>query len=162
MIALATNPDGTPDAVRVALVGCSKAKGQRRAQALTLYTGRIFRAAVDLTTATHDQTFIVSALHGLVDLEQEVDPYDFTIARYSVEQRIAWGETVVAELSKATGAVPLRVTVLMGESYARWLRGPLARRDGWTVSYPLDGIAGIAPRVQWLRDQLLGAGGLPC
>lgn len=83
---------------RVALVGCGKAKADVPKPALQLYTGRLFRAAADFATATHDEVFIVSALHGLLAPEKEIAPYELTITGLAPEDRAAWGADVVRAL----------------------------------------------------------------
>lgn len=137
------------DPPRVALVGCGKAKAAEPRQALQLYTGRLFRAAVDFAIATHDEVFIVSAKHGLLPLEQHVEPYDLSMRDLSPAARALWGDDVARALVDAMGGVRMAVTVLMGESYARWLQPALARyaaADGWPEArYPLHGVAGVLP-----------------
>lgn len=111
----------------VSLIGCSKRKLGRRAPARELYLGQTFRLALRYAEARADRTFVVSALHGLVLLEQELEPYDFTLARDRRRRvdRDRWADAVVGELARAAG-VPSSLELLLGEAYA-W---PLVRAIG--------------------------------
>lgn len=146
----------------VALIGCGKTKLPTRAQALNLYTGGLFVASRDYALATHTEVFVLSARHGLVGLEEELDPYDFTMSDYpDVNARALWGRRVVADLAHRIGP-PSKVTVLAGERYAKWLRGPMAAVRVWPEpTYPLAGL-GIGRRLAWLKAGLADAGGKPC
>lgn len=88
-------------AAPLALVGCGAAKLGHRAPAGQLYTGQHYRAcmAAALACVPPAQIRIVSALHGLVRPDQELDPYDVTlgqpgavtagvIARQAIEQEL--------------------------------------------------------------------------
>lgn len=151
------------DPPKVALVGCGRAKGPSRAQAMHLYRGGLFRAAIDFATATHADVYIVSAKHGLIDPERVIEPYEFSIEDMTATQRERWGESTVDQL--LVNLDKFAPTLLMGESYARWLRPPLeelAKGKGWPAPVePLAGIAGFGPRIRRLRELLAEAGGLP-
>lgn len=160
-MAPAVDAAGRPDAPRVALVGCGARKLPHRAQALQLYTGTLFRKAVDFALATHDEVFALSAKHGLVGLEDELEPYDATLHDLTPGEYSAWGKRVVEALVERMGGVPCAVTVLAGAMYADAIRSGL-RRPGWPVAkYPLTGL-GIGERMAWLTAALQDAGGLPC
>lgn len=152
------------DPPKVALVGCGRAKGPSRAQAMHLYRGGLFRAAIDFATATHAGVYIVSAKHGLIDPERVIEPYEFSIEDMTATQRERWGDRIAHDLALLMNA-PSAPTLLLGESYARWLRLPLealAKGEGWIAPVePLAGIAGFGPRIRRLRELLAEAGGLP-
>lgn len=59
----------------VGLVGCGKAKKATKAKARFLYTSPAFRMALAISERRCDETLILSAEHGVVDLDQEIaDP----------------------------------------------------------------------------------------
>lgn len=146
------------DPPRVALVGCGKAKKAEPAAALHLYTGRLFRASVDFATATHDETFIVSAKHGLVRPETILRPYEHSIADEA--DPASWGRAVVRDLQQAMSGAPIVVTLLMGNRYSRWIVRAFAGK-GIRFTEPLTGIRGMGPRIVRLQEMLAEAGGLP-
>jgi len=110
--------------VAVGLVACGKEKAAAAAPARELYTGSLFRAALADAIATNDVVFVVSAKHGLVELDRVIEPYDDKLTR---GRAYAWAEDVVRELDKR---IPWRrqVTIHAGDVYASALAARL-RKD---------------------------------
>lgn len=85
----------------VGIVACSKTKLNHAAPARELYTSQLFRAARAYCEATYDRWLILSALHGLVEPDQVIEPYDVTLARMTAADRTAWGVTVLDQVIAA-------------------------------------------------------------
>ncbi len=72
------------------VVPCGDAKRPRRARASELYVGSFFRHALAAATAEADavggRVLIMSAKHGLVDLDQVLAPYDMKMGRTAAAQ----------------------------------------------------------------------------
>ena len=151
---------------RVALVSCSADKASERRPAAQLYLGQLFRLSVewiDLRRDVYHHWAILSAEHGLVMPDWELDPYDTCMAQ--VDRR-AWGERVTAQLRDHFGLEKI-YTVLGGADYS----GPLAGRvpyletpfDHWreihTWAHPRArwGIGKIMQRLKNENDQLRAA-----
>lgn len=142
----------------VCLVGCGASKAKRARPARELYTSRLFVASMAYAEATSDRVFVVSAKHGLLARFEWVEPYDRRLADLGgVKERDAWGERVVVALERSFASP--RVTLLMGDSYARHLRGPLRFRASehytggrWpAAAEPLRGVSTINARATWLE-----------
>lgn len=134
--------------MRVALVGCSKMKLDRPAPARELYTSAAFRMSLGYAVrevAPHGRVFILSALHGLLDTERVVAPYDFTMRE--VVDVGAWAEGVCAELADLVG--PVELVIFAGRAYADPIGRVLAGRRGWSVVEPLRGLT-QGPRLRFL------------
>jgi hypothetical protein len=161
------NDTVAPAVLRVALIGCGAKKVDRRARARELYTGSLFRFAVAWASQHCDRAFVVSAMHGLVDLDTELDPYNRKIADLGgVADRDAWGERTIDELARKVAGVAIAPVLLLGEEYARHLRYPLNRRTAswrelagvharggavWTpAAEPLRGLQ-IGERLSWFK-----------
>ncbi len=146
----------------VALVGCGSTKRSCRSAARDLYTGALFEATLAYALTLTPHTFIVSARHGLLDLDTEIEPYDFTIADLGGKrERVAWGERVVNDVERKFRQQLPAVTLLMGDTYAQYLRGDIAFRAGdyyagarWPCKAhePLAGIQPIGRRIVALRE----------
>lgn len=155
-------PDAMPPPPVVALVGCGSAKRPVRSKARDLYTGALFEATLAYALTLTPHTFIVSARHGLLDLDTEIAPYDFTIADLGGKRdRVAWGERVVNAVEGRFRRQLPAVTLLMGDTYAQYLRGNIAFRAGeyyagtrWPckANEPLAGIQPIGRRIVALRE----------
>ena len=84
--------------MKVALVACCKQKRAVPCAAKDLYVSPLFRGSRRYAERKCDRWFILSALHGLLDPEEEVRPYDLCMRDRGVESRRAWGERVLDAL----------------------------------------------------------------
>lgn len=138
--------------MRVALVSCSSMKLDRAAPARELYCSPLFRMSLEYATRTCDRTFIVSAMHGLVDVEQQLSPYDLALSSLAKAARGEWGDRVLCELEHRVGAVGVELVVLAGKDYADALASsPAALRYEW--SFPLARLQ-LGERLHFLSDAL--------
>lgn len=127
----------------VALIGCGKAKLPHAARAEELYTGPLFRAALDFARRECSAAFVLSAAHGVVQLDQELEPYDRTMADLTPAERVAWGRRVGEQLDQLLPADAV-VVALAGAPYLAPI--DLPRDVYWTE--PLRGL-GQGERLAW-------------
>lgn len=152
---------------RVALVGCGKAKLDQAAPARELYTSNLFKLSARYAQEAFDGWYVVSALHGLVEPERVVAPYDFSLAEMRVPERESWAARVASLLCRRERGA--HFTLLAGghyrylSGYLRWtmvdgyigpLRGAVAG-----VDEPLEGL-GIGLRMAALKYDLARIDGL--
>lgn len=136
---------------RILLIPCVGLKLPKRAAARDLYQGALFEACLAYSAAIQpDATHILSALHGLVDLDQELDPYDVTLRELPEPERSRYPLVRVltdAELDEwaltVTSALQLRYDLntaifiaLADSSYIQPLRAGLPH-----LQEPLAGIS---------------------
>lgn len=112
------------------VVGCGKSKATKPAPARALYTSPLFRKSLELAELLGDATFVASARHGIVELDDVVSPYDFTLVGTTKATRETWGRLVVDELEARAlgGAACVRVVLFMGATYADPIVEELERR----------------------------------
>lgn len=160
------HPPGTT--LGVVLIGCSSMKLDRRAPARELYTSPIFRKTLELALCftPPERVFVTSAKHGLLALDQEVDPYDETVST-KLGMRMQWAQDVLIALERRMSYrfdparrpppidVPalrgLHVMLMMGERYGRPIQEQAP--TGWKFSTPLAGLE-IGERLRWLNRAL--------
>lgn len=132
------------------LVGCCGPKLGVRAPAKDLYQSQLFRLARAWAEEHGDSWAVLSARHGVVAPETELDPYNQTIDRMTRRARAAWVASVVNGLAKL-GASEL--TFLAGRNYTRpVIEQLLANGSAYRpskISEPLAGL-GIGQRKAWL------------
>jgi|SRR5271157_1873567 len=155
------------DGPRIALVACGATKLPRRAPAKDLYIGPLFRAARAYAETCCDHWYILSARHGLVDPEADLDPYDQSLPSDNDELE-RWGERVCGSLLDDWGTVENVTWVLLaGERYLRAVRSTLIqiangdRNDlmaRWNrPEVPLARL-GIGLQRQWLNREVVAHG----
>ncbi|MFY0584322.1 DUF6884 domain-containing protein [Cystobacter fuscus] len=86
--------------VHVVLVSCGKQKSATPDQARRFYTSPLSRLSMRYATTVADETFILSALHGLVPLDEVLRPYEFRLA----ERESATGKPGAAASPRAFAA----------------------------------------------------------
>ena len=127
--------------MRIGLVSCVKSKLEHRAPARDLYTSALFRGARCSVERSCGRWFILSALHGLVDPDEVLEPYEKTLATASRQERRRWSQAVLMALEQELGAVgPHSFEIHAGAAYARYGLLEGLSRAGADVELPLDGL----------------------
>lgn len=137
--------------VRVGLVGCAKTKRAEASPARHLYKSPLFAAALAHAERSCDETFVVSAAHGLVPLDETLQPYDRSLRELPKKERLAWGSRVADSVRARFPSLPLLVLVLSGLEYAQPILSG-AHRYGWGFETPL-AKKSIGQRLAWLKAQ---------
>lgn len=107
----------------IALISCVKSKRPVRSHAIDLYTSSLFKKSVAFARQRAvDRIYILSAKHGLLSSEDEVDPYEQTLKGAAVAVRRTWAKQVVADLEKVANLKDDRFLILAGESYCQFIR----------------------------------------
>lgn len=127
------------------LIACVKEKAAQPMAAADLYRSVWFRKARALVEAKHAPWLILSALHGIVDPEDVIAPYEQTLMNMRAAERRAWGERVVTQLIERGYKDGGPVIILAGALY----REPISRWLGDRASVPMKGLA-IGQQLAWL------------
>src|SRR5262249_27265068 len=128
--------------MRIALVACCGQKLGSAAPAAELYTSPLFRKAAAYAR-TFDGWYILSAKYGLVRPVAVIEPYDCTLLKMRMSDRLAWGRKVLEQLTHE-GVAQAEFVALAGAKYTE----PLLRA-GLSLKTPLKGLA-IGVRLAWL------------
>lgn len=164
----------TPDVIRtVALVACCAEKLPHAAPANELYRSTLFRLSQAYAARVAGEVYVLSAQHGLVALDQVLEPYDLALSEMDAWERAWWAHEVEAQLADVLGAeldVKLDEPDPMDPIDSEWflhdpslrvvlLAGKLYRPAGFVERYleePMAGM-GIGQRLSWLRAQVVEA-----
>jgi hypothetical protein len=137
--------------IRIGLVGCAKTKRDAPSPARTLYKSPLFVAALAYAERSCDETFVVSAAHGLLALDETVQPYDRTLRELPKKDRLAWGSRVASAIQACYNSLPLHLVVLAGLEYASPIQAG-AFGHAWAFEAPL-ARKSIGQRLAWLKSQ---------
>lgn len=116
----------------VYVVACGKSKRSEATRAADLYTGDLTAKQIAWVSTrrgpfgTQAPALIASALHGLVDFDTELEPYDVTLNDFTPAQLEAWSNLVAAQAVER-GIEDARVTVHGGARYTKALRKAFTR-----------------------------------
>jgi hypothetical protein len=114
----------------VALIQCGKRKRPLRSQAAELYIGSLF--VKSLAYARHRGAgliFILSAEHGVLALETEIEPYEKTLKNMGIAERVAWRNRIVEQLRAKTMVESDRFLVLASSPYREGLEPVLRHME---------------------------------
>ena len=92
--------------MKIGLVGCVKSKQSRAAPAKDLYVSPLFRGRRKWVERSCSRWLILSALHGLVEPDAMLEPYDMTLVTASSDQRHQWARQVLDSLVLQFGDLP--------------------------------------------------------
>ena len=138
------------------LIACAKTKRNTRSPARDLYRSPLFLKSLAYAEQHADDVLIVSAKHGLVELDDELDPYDLTIGDLDRSGR-AWlsGKIDGAFARWRSRTLPIlergSIQVLAGDAYVRALMPTAVGSLGFRT--PLAGLQ-IGERLAWLNTRL--------
>lgn len=106
----------------IVLISCVSKKLAHSARARNLYVSPLFR--LNLTYAESlkpDAIYVLSAKHGLLALEDQIDPYEMTLNTMGSGQIRAWASGVVSQLVAVADLKCDRFVFLAGDKYRKFL-----------------------------------------
>jgi hypothetical protein len=134
------------------LIACCAGKLGHAAPARFLYTSDLFRKSVAYVEARGEPWLILSALHGVVDPDAVIAPYDVTLVSMSRREREQWGAFAADALWRWSDS---EFVMLAGTSYREpMMASHIWRARGYTASAPMQGL-GIGEQKAWLAANTL-------
>lgn len=146
---------------RIVLIACVSKKGNIKAKAKDLYISPLFTNSLAYARSLKpDKIFILSALHHLLELDKEIEPYDVTLSNIPRQKRklglqvlnssekIEWGKRVIKMLSVETDLGNDKFIILAGQEYIKPIIGSLKNCEN-----VLKGVS-LFKRVPFLKQKL--------
>jgi len=142
---------GLGRAIRVGLVSCAKTKRESASPCRQLYKSPLFVLSLAHAESACDETYVVSAAHGLLGLDDTVDPYDRVLRDLPKKERLAWGNRIAGSLVSRFPGLSLHLSIFAGLEYAAPIRGA-SLGHGWIIETPLVRLS-IGQRLAWLKER---------
>jgi len=134
----------------IVLISCVGEKALEPMPAQDLYQSDWFKKARKYAEQNGDRWFILSALHGLLDPDHLIYPYEKTLNKMSVYERGQWSQMVWDQIRKK---IPKgRIIFLAGEKY-RFPLSIIMEGAGYYIEVPMKGM-GIGQQLSWLKSQI--------
>ena len=74
---------------KIILIACVSKKRGKKAKAKDLYISQLFKSSLTFAYKQNpDKIFILSALHHLLDIDQEIEPYNVTLSNVPKAKRV--------------------------------------------------------------------------
>lgn len=107
---------------RIILISCVSQKLPHRAKAKDLYISTLFKLNLKYAELlAPDEIFILSAKHGLVGLDQEIEPYEQTLNNMRSSEIKVWANHVIEKIKKVCKIEESEFTFLAGDKYRKHL-----------------------------------------
>lgn len=128
--------------MRIGLVGCVKSKRAEPAAAMDLYTSNLFVGRRRWVERSCDRWYVLSALHGLLDPETQIEPYDVALKDAGRPERRAWSRRVLGQLRDELGGLEGHTFELhAGSDYLDYGIAAGLMAAGATVDRPFEGLS---------------------
>lgn len=134
---------------RIVLISCVSKKLARKSKAKDLYISPLFKMNMEYTRSLNpDKIFILSAKYGLLNLDDEIEPYNETLNEKSVREIKAWSEIVIKSLGKEINITEDEVIFLAGAKYRKYL---IPHIKNYRI--PLKGLT-IGKQLKYLKERI--------
>ena len=106
----------------IILISCVSKKLMFPAAAKDLYTSSLFRKALKYAEfLSPEAIYVLLAKHGLLGLDEIVEPYDLTLNQLSVSEVKHWAQRTVDQLKQVANLASDKFIFLAGERYRRFI-----------------------------------------
>lgn len=134
---------------KIVLISCVKMKQPVKSRAEDLYISPLFRLNLKYARSLQPQAiYVLSAEHGLVCLETEIEPYEKTLNTMKLAEVKDWASRVLAQLKDCSDFQSDHFVILAGLKYRQFLVPELGSCD-----IPLKGL-GLGRQLQTLNKKL--------
>lgn len=134
----------------IGLVSCSASKREVPSRPKELYMeSALFKKARQYCERHHDEWYILSAKHGLLDPEgPRIAPYDETLTNAGVEAKREWGRGVADQLRECE----LHSKTLVFHTGKDYYEPVLEALEELKYKIPTEGL-GLGERLRWYNQQ---------
>jgi hypothetical protein len=131
---------------RIVLISCASKKQSIRSKAKDLYISTLFGLNLKFAYSLNpDAIYILSAKHGLLNLETEIEPYNLTLNNMTENEIKEWALKVIGQLGENTNLINDHFIFLAGDKYRKYLISSLK-----SYEVPLEGLP-IGKQLQYLK-----------
>lgn len=134
---------------KIVLISCVSKKRNYRTAAWDLYVSPLFKKNLQYAKSIGaDKIFILSAKHGLLELNDKIGPYNKTLNKMSSEDIKEWANLVRSQIAKRANLNRDHFIFLAGERYRKHLMPHIP-----SYEVPMQGL-GIGKQLKWLSDKI--------
>jgi len=131
------------------LISCTKTQAKRKTQAKNLYASPYFVKCLRYARQLKpDKIFALSSKHGLLNLEDEIEPYDEVLAKKPAAERRLWADKVLEQLKKECDIQNDHFILLAINKYLEYISARLPNKE-----IPLAGLI-RGDKLHWLNEHI--------
>lgn len=132
----------------IVLIPCGSTKTEYKTKAEELYISPLFIKNLAYAKSLSPDVYILSALHGLVALDTELEPYDKTLNKMTIDEVKEWSNKVIAQLKEVSDLDNDKFVFLTGVNYRKFILPHIKNYE-----LPMEGLK-IGKQLQWLTEQI--------
>jgi len=133
--------------MKVVLISCASKKLKNKAKAKDLYISNLFKLNLEYAKSLNpDKIFILSAKHHLLNLDEEIEPYNQTLSNMKDEEIKIWADKVLEQLRQEADLQEDEFIFLAGEKYRKFLIPDIKN-----YKIPLQNL-GIGKQLKFLKE----------
>jgi len=134
--------------MKIILISCVSKKLDKKSKAGDIYISPLFRYNLKYALSLNpEKIFILSAKYGLLNLEQEIEPYNQTLNKMSSLEIKDWSSLILKDLKKLSNLEKDEFIFLAGNNYRKYLL-PYIKN----YKIPLQGL-GIGKQLRFLKEK---------
>lgn len=130
----------------IGLVACCSKKLNTKLPAKDMYISTLFKYSMKYLSKRCDNIFILSAKYGLLELSEEIEPYNKFLNKISKVDRNKWNIEVLTKLKKKTNLENDKFIILAGKKYREELIKYIKKYD-----IPMKNL-GIGKQLKFLKE----------
>lgn len=132
---------------KIVLISCVSQKLPHQAKAKELYISTLFKLKLKYASSLHpDEIYVLSAKHGLLELDHEIEPYEQTLNNMRTAKIKEWANNTLQQLRSVVSLEEAEFIFLVGDKYRKYLL-PHIRN----AAIPLKGLR-IGEQLQRLKE----------
>ncbi|MGQ9858530.1 MAG: DUF6884 domain-containing protein [Thermodesulfobacteriota bacterium] len=132
----------------IALISCVSKTLSHKAKARDLYISPLFKMTLRYARQLSPEgVSILSAKYALVELDEEIEPYDTTLNTMSARERKSWASKVLSQLQEHCDLGKDHFVILAGQNYRQYLLPHLKSYEVPMADLP------IGNQLQFLKEK---------
>lgn len=133
-------------------LSCVSEKEDHKCAAKDLYISPLFQKSYAYAQKLNpDHIYILSAKYFVVDLDEEISPYDVTLKDMSTDEKRDWVDNVLKKLDEKGIDRNEETVFLAGHAYLDYL---VEHFSNYSIPYQDEGLEGIGHILHWLDEQI--------
>jgi hypothetical protein len=134
---------------KIILISCVKKKQTLKSLAENLYVSPLFRLNLKYARSLQPQAiYVLSAEHGLLSLETEIEPYEKTLNTMRLAEVKDWASKLVRQLEGCSDLQNDHFVILAGLKYRQFLVPALS-----SFEIPMERM-GLGKQLQYLKGKI--------
>lgn len=133
--------------MKIVLISCASKKLTYKAKCKDMYISLLFKLNLRYAKSMNpDKIFVLSAKYGLLDLDEEIEPYNKTLNTMQSREVTEWSNKVINKLNGLTNIKNDEFIFLAGNRYRKYLTNHLKNHQA-----PLKGLS-IGKQLKYLKE----------